>query len=235
MLYLAPGGPFGEPIGGRFIQVADIPNLNFALKNPKIDVRTGDIARFEFEEPVYAPAGELSDDLPLVDVRVTQPLPVFAGTQTEAVGAYLVSTDDLALDIWLQPARAYMSHLCPPPKPGKKSTVKPLYRLQLGTALRYKLTIDTEVWTRKLDPKTGAFSPWTKTRIDKGKPIKRQTPILLGNTYTLNQFKDQLPCIELPQGSPRDQWTLMAPVVVRNFALPYIPTASATPTDPPND
>jgi hypothetical protein len=236
MYMYAPGQVYIETIDGQNVPIADIPNLRFVVSKMATDSK-GALASFELGEPVYEPASELSDDVPLVGQRLSRSLPAYPSDVIEATGAWLLTTSDLALDLWVQRSKANMTHLCHQSVPvGAAKLVKPLFRIELGMALRYKIKADREVWTRPQDPKTKVFGSWKKDRVVEGAFQQRMQGVRWGDRYTLQGLVETTPCLPLPEGEARDSWFVERHEIVRTFPLPYFPMAAAVnpPTAPKN-
>src|SRR4051812_33031777 len=105
---------FDVSVAGTPITIADTPYLRFVLDKLEVDKKTGDLAEFELPEPFYEKSKDLQD-APFTNRRLICPLPPYPTDLKEITRAWIISSADLFLDIWLQISRAFMTHLCDEP------------------------------------------------------------------------------------------------------------------------
>lgn len=231
MQLIVPAVGFSVSVDGQSVTIADTPRLRFQLTNLKVDPTTGDLQAIELPEPLYDHVEDLMDQ-PITALRLPRPLPAYPSDLRSAVGAWIFSSSDLALDIWLQTSRAYISHLCPPStKPGPAS-VKPLYQFEIGVGLRFKVKADKEIWTRSpvSDRTPNVLGPWKKDSVEPGEWNERQEGVTWGDHITANELIPTTPCIPLPPDAPLNTWQITAHRIMRTITLPYypgLPTPSA--------
>jgi hypothetical protein len=224
MQLMIPYHAFVMIVENLTVVVADCPAMRFDLSKIKIEP-DGSLAPFELGEPLYTPGDGLADDLPMTKRRFSRSgFPAYPSNLRRAVGAWLISTSDLVLDIWLELSRVYL--------PGQgggsgRSTqhVRPLYRFKGGTALRYKRQADAEYWARSpiRDVPGAPLGPWTRDRIEEGSPEAQFDGVYWGESVTANQLLDASKNMKLPKDARRNVWEVVSTGVVRSIPLPYSP------------
>ena len=216
---------FSVAVDGRNVKVADTPRLRFVLPKLPIDPATGELGKLEFPQPRYENAQDLLDS-PISGARLPRPIPLYPSELRSAVGAWILSSKDLRLDIWVEVSRAFMTHLCKePPAPGAKKRVKPLYKFKAGVGLSFGVKADKELWKR--GPKPGGqphqLGDWELDKVEPGEWLKKYLGVSWGDEETANGAIESTPCVDLPAGEPRDTWTVLRHEVVRTLSLPYLP------------